>query len=146
MASSLSEVFTEVLIAPGYESGALEILSAKASIRILQCESTSQEDVEMRPVSGGMLLQEVDAINAPGDSAATWKLVAGPQVDAATMDDLEFAWRAVRAVKSNAILLAKNGASVGVGMGQVKRVDSAELAVKRAGNRAAVIAHYYLTN
>ena len=137
MASSLSEVFTEVLIAPGYESGALEILSAKASIRILQCESTSQEDVEMRPVSGGMLLQEVDAINAPGDSAATWKLVAGPQVDAATMDDLEFAWRAVRAVKSNAILLAKNGASVGVGMGQVNRVDSAELAVKRAGNRAA---------
>jgi phosphoribosylaminoimidazolecarboxamide formyltransferase/IMP cyclohydrolase len=84
-----------------------------------------------------MLLQQVDAINAPGDSSSTWKLVAGSQVNAETMKDLEFAWRAIRSVKSNAILLAKNGASVGVGMGQVNRVDSAELAVKRAGDRAA---------
>ena len=137
MAQALSEVFTEVLIAPGYESGALEILTQKPSIRILECASTKASSIELRPVSGGMLLQDVDAINSPGDSSSTWKLVAGAQVNEETMNDLEFAWSAIRSVKSNAILLAKNGASVGVGMGQVNRVDSAELAVKRAGDRAA---------
>ena len=137
MAQALSEVFTEVLIAPGYESAALDILTQKSSIRILECIPTTASSLELRPVSGGMLLQEVDAINAPGDSSSAWKLVAGSQVNAETMKDLEFAWRAIRSVKSNAILLAKNGASVGVGMGQVNRVDSAELAVKRAGDRAA---------
>ena len=137
MAQALSEIFTEVLIAPGYESGALEILGQKPSIRIVQCEVTALDSIEMRSVSGGILLQELDEINAPGDSPSSWKLVAGPQVSSETLKDLEFAWRAVRAVKSNAILLAKDGASVGVGMGQVNRVDSAELAVKRAGNRAA---------
>lgn len=137
MAQALSEVFTEVLIAPGYESAALDILTQKSSIRILECIPMTTSPLELRPVSGGMLLQEVDAINAPGDSSSAWKLVAGSQVNAETMKDLEFAWRAIRSVKSNAILLAKNGASVGVGMGQVNRVDSAELAVKRAGDRAA---------
>jgi len=137
MAQALSEVFTEVLIAPGYESAALEILRQKPSIRILECAPVTASTVELRPVSGGMLLQRVDALNAPGDSSSAWKLVSGSQVNPETMKDLEFAWRAVRAVKSNAILLAKDGASVGVGMGQVNRVDSAELAIKRAGNRAA---------
>ncbi|MEY4901330.1 MAG: hypothetical protein RLZZ190_57 [Actinomycetota bacterium] len=137
MAQALSEIFTEVLIAPGYESAALKILSQKPSIRIVQCEETALDSIEMRPVSGGILLQALDALNAPGDSPSSWKLVAGQQVSSETLKDLEFAWRAVRAVKSNAIMLAKNGASVGVGMGQVNRVDSAELAVKRAGNRAA---------
>ena len=137
MAKALSETFTEVLIAPSYEDAAVEILSQKPSIRILQCSATESSAIEMRPVSGGVLLQEIDAIDASGDASSSWKLVAGPKVSADTLKDLEFAWRAVRAVKSNAILLAKNGASVGVGMGQVNRVDSAELAVKRAGNRAA---------
>ncbi len=137
MAQALSEIFTEVLIAPGYESGALEILCQKPSIRIVQCEVATLNSIEMRSVSGGILLQELDEINAVGDSPSSWKLVAGPQVSSETFKDLECAWRAVRAVKSNAILLAKDGASVGVGMGQVNRVDSAELAVKRAGNRAA---------
>ena len=137
MAQALSEVFTEVLIAPGYESAALDILMQKSSIRILERAPAVASTYELRPVSGGMLLQEVDAINAPGDSSSTWKLMAGAQVNAETMNDLEFAWSAIRSVKSNAILLAKNGASVGVGMGQVNRVDSAELAVKRAGDRAA---------
>jgi phosphoribosylaminoimidazolecarboxamide formyltransferase/IMP cyclohydrolase len=137
MAQALSEIFTEVLIAPGYESAALEILTQKPSIRILECASSDSQAIELRPVSGGALLQETDVLNAPGDASSKWNLVAGAQVSAQTMKDLEFAWRAVRAVKSNAILLAKDGASVGVGMGQVNRVDSAELAVKRAGNRAA---------
>ncbi len=136
MALALSETFTEVLIAPDYESEALEVLTQKPSLRILQCPTTITQGVELRPISGGALLQEVDAIDSTGDSSANWKLVTGAQVDSETLKDLEFAWRAVRSVKSNAILLAKDGASVGIGMGQVNRVDSAELAVKRAGHRA----------
>ena len=135
MASQLAEIFTEVVIAPSYEAGAVELLSKKPSIRILQCELSNISRVEMRPVSGGILLQEMDLIDAPGDRSTHWKQVSGAPVDAATMKELEFAWRSVRAVKSNAILLSSNAASVGIGMGQVNRVDSARLAVGRAGDR-----------
>jgi phosphoribosylaminoimidazolecarboxamide formyltransferase/IMP cyclohydrolase len=135
MATPLSEVFTEVLIAPDYDEDALEILKKKANIRILKCEIPTISDVELRPVSGGILLQDTDLINAPGDSPENWQQVSGGPVDVQTMKDLEFAWRSVRSVKSNAILLAKNTASVGIGMGQVNRVDSARLAVARAGDR-----------
>ncbi|MTB03879.1 MAG: bifunctional phosphoribosylaminoimidazolecarboxamide formyltransferase/IMP cyclohydrolase, partial [Actinobacteria bacterium] len=133
MASQLAEIFTEVVIAPSYEAGAIELLSKKPSIRILQCELSNISRVEMRPVTGGILLQEMDLIDAPGDRPTNWKQVSGAPVDAATMKELEFAWRSVRAVKSNAILLSSNTASVGIGMGQVNRVDSARLAVRRAG-------------
>lgn len=136
MAEPLSKVFTEVLIAPDYDEDALELLMKKPSIRILKAEATPLDIFELRPVSGGVLLQESDLINAEGDSPAQWKQVCGPQVDEQTMKDLEFAWRSVRSVKSNAILLAKMTASVGIGMGQVSRVDSARLAVSRAGDRA----------
>ena len=135
MASQLAEIFTEVVIAPSYEAGAIELLSKKPSIRILQCELSNISRVEMRPVTGGILLQEMDLIDAPGDRPTHWKQVSGAPVDAATMKELEFAWRSVRAVKSNAILLSSNTASVGIGMGQVNRVDSARLAVRRAGDR-----------
>ena len=136
MAEPLSKVFTEVLIAPDYDQDALELLMKKPSIRILKAEVTPLDRFELRPVSGGTLLQESDLINAEGDSPANWKQVCGPQVDEQTMKDLEFAWRSVRAVKSNAIILASMTASVGIGMGQVSRVDSARLAVSRAGDRA----------
>ena len=135
MASQLAEIFTEVVIAPSYEAGAVELLSKKPSIRILQCELSNISRVEMRPVTGGVLLQEMDLIEASGDRPTNWKQVSGAAVDAATMKELEFAWRSVRAVKSNAILLSSNAASVGIGMGQVNRVDSARLAVTRAGHR-----------
>ena len=94
-------------------------------------------EIERRPVSGGMLLQRSDLIDAPGDLASSWKQVSGNAVSADVIADLEFAWRSVRAVKSNAILLAKGGAAIGIGMGQVNRVDSAKLAVDRAGDRVA---------
>ena len=137
MAHALSEIFTEVVIASGYDDGAIEVLSKKPSIRILTCTETHLSRVELRPVSGGALLQETDLINAPGDSPAGWKQVSGETLAPDVMADLEFAWRSVRAVKSNAILLAKDGASIGIGMGQVNRVDSAKLAVDRAGDRVA---------
>ncbi len=136
-AAQIAEVFTEVVIAPGYEPGALEILARKKNVRVLRAPVYRHRTRELVPISGGALLQEPDRIDAPGDDPANWQLVAGEAADAATLADLEFAWRACRSVKSNAILLAHGGASVGVGMGQVNRVDSCRLAVDRAGDRAA---------
>ena len=135
MATALSAIFTEVVIAPGYEDGAIEVLSKKPSIRILTCTTTNTSALELRPVSGGALLQQSDLINAQGDAPENWVQVTGEKVTSQVMSDLVFAWRSVRAVKSNAILLAKDGASIGIGMGQVNRVDSAKLAVDRAGER-----------
>lgn len=136
MAEPLSKVFTEVLIAPDYDQDALELLMKKPSIRILKAEVTPLDTFELRPVSGGVLLQQRDLIDATGDSPAHWKQVCGPQADEQMMRDLEFAWRSVRSVKSNAIILASMTTAVGIGMGQVSRVDSARLAVSRAGARA----------
>ena len=135
MAEPLSKIFTEVLIAPDYDDDALELLMKKPSIRILKCDVNEISLFELRPVSGGVLVQETDVIDADGDSPVNWKQVSGDPVDVQTLKDLEFAWRSVRSVKSNAILLAKGTASVGIGMGQVNRVDSARLAVSRAGDR-----------
>jgi phosphoribosylaminoimidazolecarboxamide formyltransferase/IMP cyclohydrolase len=136
MAEELSQVFTEVIIAPEYESAALDILMKKPSIRILTCPNTAIAPLEIRPVSGGVLVQNTDKIDAPGDDCANWQQVTGDKVTSEVLADLQFAWRAVRAVKSNAILLAKHGAAVGIGMGQVNRVDSAKLSIARAGDRA----------
>ena len=136
MAKALSEVFTEVVVAPGYEAGAIEILAAKPSIRILELADYEITKEELRPITGGLLIQDSDLIDASGDDSANWQQVCGGEISAQVKSDLEFAWRSVRSVKSNGILLAKSGASVGVGMGQVNRVDSAKLAVARAGERA----------
>ncbi|MDR0945799.1 MAG: bifunctional phosphoribosylaminoimidazolecarboxamide formyltransferase/IMP cyclohydrolase [Bifidobacteriaceae bacterium] len=137
MAKQIKPIFTEVVVAPGYEPEALELLITKKNLRILELDVCPLDPVELRPISGGAIMQQRDLIDAPGDVPATWKLVSGEAADAATLRDLEFAWRACRSVKSNAILLAKDGASVGVGMGQVNRVDSAMLAVQRAGEDRA---------
>lgn len=135
MAEQVAEIFTEVIIAPSYADGAVEVLSRKKNIRILRADSPKSSQIEMRQISGGLLLQERDALDAEGDSPANWQLACGDAADEATLRDLEFAWRTVRAVKSNAILLVSGGATVGVGMGQVNRVDSSRLAVTRAGDR-----------
>ena len=136
MASALAEVFTEVVVAPCYEEGALEVLTKKPSIRILEMAQYLNPSLERRPISGGLLIQESDLVNAPGDRADHWTQVSGEPISERVLNDLQFAWRSVRAVKSNAILLARDGATVGVGMGQVNRVDSARLAIARAGDRA----------
>ena len=136
MAEQVSKVFTEVIVAPDYESGAVEVLAGKKNLRILRLQSDYALPArELRQISGGMLSQEPD--NFSNLDSAKWELVCGKKADAATMRDLEFAWRACRSVKSNAILLASGGAAVGIGMGQVNRLDSARLAVSRAGERAS---------
>ena len=137
LAEQIAEVFTEVVVAPSFTEDALAVLTQKKNIRLLQMPDVPRLSVEMRPVSGGLLLQTADRIDAAGDDPTSWTLATGEPLDAAGLDDLVFAWRAVRAVKSNAILLASDKATVGVGMGQVNRVDSAKLAVARAGDRAA---------
>ncbi|WP_317494686.1 bifunctional phosphoribosylaminoimidazolecarboxamide formyltransferase/IMP cyclohydrolase [Haloechinothrix sp. LS1_15] len=136
-AEQIAEVFTEVIVAPDYTEDALDVLRHRKNIRILRCEPPERGGRELRPVTGGMLVQAADVLDAPGDDPAGWTLAAGQAADERTLADLAFAWRAVRSVKSNAILLADDSASVGVGMGQVNRVDSAQLAVRRAGDRAA---------
>ena len=125
-----------MVFAPGYEDGAVEVLARKKNIRVLR-GTPAAPAVESKPVTGGVLLQQADRIDAAGDDPSTWTLATGEALDAAGLAELAFAWRACRAVKSNAILLTADGASVGVGMGQVNRVDSARLAVERAGERAA---------
>ncbi|HEV7213327.1 MAG TPA: bifunctional phosphoribosylaminoimidazolecarboxamide formyltransferase/IMP cyclohydrolase [Blastococcus sp.] len=136
MAEQVAEVFTEVVVAPSFTADAVAVLTSKKNIRLLRLPHVPGAGAELRPVSGGLLLQTRDLIDAPGDDPTTWTLATGEPVDAAGLDDLVFAWRSVRAVKSNAILLAHDRATVGVGMGQVNRVDSARLAVARAGERA----------
>ena len=136
MAEQVAQVFTEVVVAPSFTDDAVAVLTGKKNIRLLVLPHVPGPGAEMRPVSGGLLLQVKDRIDAPGDDPTTWTLATGEPLDAAGLDDLVFAWRAVRAVKSNAILLAHDKATVGVGMGQVNRVDSARLAVTRAGDRA----------
>ena len=134
-AESIAPIFTEVVVAPGFAPEALELLQAKKNLRLLELPAGhAHAALELRQISGGLLLQEADTHFA---DPASWTLAAGEPADEATLADLAFAWVAVRAVKSNAILLAAGGASVGVGMGQVNRVDSCRLAVERAGERAA---------
>jgi phosphoribosylaminoimidazolecarboxamide formyltransferase / IMP cyclohydrolase len=137
MVEQLADIFTEVIVAPAFDDDAVMTLTRKKNLRLLVAEPRPQSPaIERRPISGGLLVQTADAIDAPGDDPAEWTLAAGEPADPATLADLAFAWRAIRAVKSNAILLASDGATVGVGMGQVNRVDSCKLAVARAGDRA----------
>lgn len=137
MAEQVAEIFTEVVLAPSYADGALDVLTRKKNVRVLRLPvAPARVGAEMRPISGGVLLQHRDAVDAPGDDPSGWTLATGDPVPDDVLADLAFAWRACRAVKSNAILLAADGAAVGVGMGQVNRVDAARLAVSRAGDRA----------
>jgi phosphoribosylaminoimidazolecarboxamide formyltransferase/IMP cyclohydrolase len=138
LAIAMADVFTEVIIAPEFDDDALETLREKKNLRILRVAGPHPgRRMEGRTISGGLLLQSVDDVASPGDDPGTWSLVSGEAASDASMRDLEFAWTACRSVKSNAILLAANGAAVGIGMGQVNRVDSARLAVDRAGEQAS---------
>ena len=136
MAAAAASVFTEVIVATGFEPDALGILTAKKNLRLLVAEAPARGGVETRPISGGLLVQDRDEFQADGDDPTNWTLAAGDSADPELLADLAFAWRAVRAAKSNAILLAKGGAAVGIGMGQVNRVDSCRLAVERANTLA----------
>jgi phosphoribosylaminoimidazolecarboxamide formyltransferase/IMP cyclohydrolase len=135
MAEYVNTIFTEVIVAPAYGPGAVDVLARKKNIRVLVAAEPLRGGAELRQVSGGLLLQQRDQLDAPGDNPVNWTLASGSPADPATLADLVFAWRACRAVKSNAIVVAADGATVGIGMGQVNRVDAARLAVERGGAR-----------
>ena len=137
MARQIKPIFTEVVAAPAFAEEALEILSAKKNLRLLVVSPPRREGYEIKQVSGGAVIQQRDSYQAGDADPSTWRLVAGRAADETTLADLRFAWEAVRSVRSNAILLAKDGATVGVGMGQVNRVDSCRLAVERANTLGA---------
>lgn len=132
LAKQIAPIFTEVVLAPSYEPGAVTALAAKKNVRVLKVTPPDRGALEIRQISGGYLAQQRDDVAESGDRPSGWTKVCGPDVDEATLHDLEFAWQTIRATKSNAILLAHDGATVGIGMGQVNRVDSCKLAVERA--------------
>ncbi|MGH2755818.1 MAG: bifunctional phosphoribosylaminoimidazolecarboxamide formyltransferase/IMP cyclohydrolase [Actinomycetota bacterium] len=131
-ARGIAEIFTEVVIAPGYDDDALEVLTEKKNVRILRGPASWTPNFDMRSVAGGLLLQSSD----PPDAAEDAKVVTRAQPTEEQWRDLRFAWVVAKHVKSNAIVLAKDGRAVGVGAGQMSRVESTELAARRAGNRA----------
>jgi phosphoribosylaminoimidazolecarboxamide formyltransferase/IMP cyclohydrolase len=135
MAEYVSTIFTEVIVAPAYAPGAVDVLARKKNIRVLVASEPLDTGAEIRQVSGGLLMQERDRLDAAGDDPANWTLATGAAASPDTLGDLAFAWRTCRAVKSNAIVIAAGGATIGVGMGQVNRVDAARLAVERGGDR-----------
>jgi phosphoribosylaminoimidazolecarboxamide formyltransferase/IMP cyclohydrolase len=135
MAEYVSTIFTEVIVAPAYVPGAVDVLARKKNVRVLVASEPLDDATERRQISGGLLIQERDRIDAQGDNPDNWTLAAGAAADPATLADLAFAWRTCRAVKSNAIVIAGGGATIGIGMGQVNRVDAARLAVERGGDR-----------
>lgn len=137
MAEGIHHIFTEVIVAPDYEPGVIDFLRQhKKNLRILRVQEPPKSRTQLRYIDAGLLVQSTDLIDAPGDEPDAWKLVSGDPADAATLRDLRFAWHAVRCVKSNAVLLAHGEATVGIGMGQVNRVDSCHLAVTRANTLA----------
>ena len=134
-AESIAAIFYEIVIAPGYEPDALARLKRKRDLRILQVEGLDQGGsvLDYRRVSGGMLVQTADRLQ--GDPAA-WKSVTERSPTPAELEDLAFAWKAVKHVKSNAIVLARGGALIGMGAGQPNRVTSVHLALRAAGEKA----------
>lgn len=135
-AAEIVKLFTEVVVARSFSDEAVRIFQTKPNMRVLKVSGGYQFGLEMKPISGGLLLQSQDTTRSLGDNPETWKKVAGEDLSEDEFADLVFAWRAVRGVKSNAILIAKHQATVGIGMGQVNRVDASYLAVKRASDKA----------
>ncbi len=135
MAEYVSTIFTEVVVAPAYAPGAVDVLARKKNVRVLVASEPLGDDTERRQISGGLLMQQRDRIDAHGDDPDNWTLAAGAAAEPARLGDRVFGWLTCRAVKSNAIVIAGGGATIGIGMGQVNRVDAARLAVERGGDR-----------
>jgi phosphoribosylaminoimidazolecarboxamide formyltransferase/IMP cyclohydrolase len=132
LAAEISNVFTEILVAPSFTEEAKEILSAKPNTRVLVAGPLARPKLSAKQVTGGILLQDTDTVEDDSD----YKVVTEAHPSEQQMEDLLFVWRVARVVKSNAIVLARDGATVGVGAGQMSRVDSSEIAVKKAGEKA----------
>ncbi len=132
-AEAIAEVFTEVVIAPGFDEEALQVLTRKKNVRILRAPDYPAQRFALRSIAGGLLVQAAD----PSDLAEDVKVVTAAQPTDEQMQDLRFAWVVAKHVRSNAIVLAKDLVAVGVGAGQMNRLESTQLAAARAGEHAA---------
>ena len=132
-ARAMEPVFYEVVIAPGYDDDALEILRAKPNLRILSAGAAAGATLDVRPIAGGMLVQAADDI---AENPADWRTVTRREPSAAEWQDLAFAWKAAKQIKSNAIVFARERALVGMGAGQPNRVVSVHLSQRIAGGKA----------
>ena len=134
MAEALSEVFTEVVVAPAYEVDALAYLHQKAKLRILEAEAPTRPELDVRSIDGGFLIQTADRLVA---EPSQWRVVTDREPTADEWVDLIFAWRVVARVNSNAVVLARDRRAVGIGAGQQNRRDAGRIAADKAAGRAA---------
>jgi phosphoribosylaminoimidazolecarboxamide formyltransferase/IMP cyclohydrolase len=133
MATALAPVFTEVVVAPGFDDDALATLTAKQNLRLLSASAPGSAGLDVRSVDGGLLVQQPDPVSV---DRSAWQVVTEVQPTGEQWDDLTFAWQVCAAVSSNAIVVATDGQAVGVGAGQQNRLDAARIAVEKAGSRA----------
>jgi phosphoribosylaminoimidazolecarboxamide formyltransferase / IMP cyclohydrolase len=136
MAEALAPVFTEVLIAPGFDTDALAVLSERKNLRLLRAQSPRPDALSLRSVAGGFLVQSTDMAGADAALRSDWKVPTKRTPDESTWDDLLIAWIICAHISSNAIVIANDGQAVGIGAGQQSRVDAARIAVSKAGDRA----------
>lgn len=134
MALRLTDVFTEVVVAPGFDDDALTTLLAKKNLRVISATQTSEWTFDFKPLSGGLILQQADAVSV---DRSGWSIVTSAQPTAEQWDDLVFAWRVCAVVSSNAVVYVKDRQAFGIGAGQQNRLDSARIAGERAAGRAA---------
>lgn len=132
LAREISQVFTEVLISPAFDEEARKVFSEKPNMTLLEAGPIACPELSAKPVTGGILLQETDRVEGDDEYELVTSVHPSPQ----ELGDLLFAWKVAKSVKSNAIVLARDEATVGIGGGQTSRVDSSEIAVKKAGERA----------
>jgi phosphoribosylaminoimidazolecarboxamide formyltransferase/IMP cyclohydrolase len=128
----LAPVFTEVVVAPDLDAAALAVLTAKKNLRVLSAQAPGPVNLDVRPVDGGLLVQNADTVNLDRSS---WRVVTAARPTDEQWDDLTFAWTVCAAVSSNAIVYAKDGQAFGIGAGQQNRLDSARIAAERSDGR-----------
>ena len=133
LAEAIAPVFTEVVVAPAYEAGALEVLGARKNLRVLEAQPPGHDALDVRSIDGGLLVQQVDRFVSP---RSAWRVVGSVAPSDAQWRDLELAWRICAHVKSNTIVLVAEGQAVGIGAGQQNRVDAARIAAEKAAGRA----------
>ena len=137
LAEAISAVFTEVIVAPGFTDAALALLAGKKNLRLMQANRPTGFRLTVRSIDGGLLVQEADDVAQEAASHLGWKVMGKHSPTERQWRDLEFAWKICAHVSSNAIVLANEGQAVGIGAGQQSRVDAAEIAVRKAADRAA---------
>jgi phosphoribosylaminoimidazolecarboxamide formyltransferase/IMP cyclohydrolase len=133
-ASAMRDVFTEVVIAPAFTEEALASFAERPNLRVVQAPPVQPEGWDVRTMPGGALIQDLDTVR---ETRADWKVVSSREPTQQEWADLELAWTIAWRVKSNTIVFVKDGATVGVGAGQMSRVDAAWIAARKAGERAA---------